>query len=54
MGLRRVRSTLVTALIALVVIRLAWTVAEPMVAPVGIALVVVVLLLMLYRFVFRG
>jgi hypothetical protein len=54
MGLGRIRNTLITLLLAFVVIKLAWVTVEPMVAPVGIALVVIFLLMMLYRFVFRG
>lgn len=54
MGLGRVRNTLITLLLAFLVIHVAWQTVKSMVAPVGIALVVVFLLLMLYRFVFRG
>jgi hypothetical protein len=52
-SLGRVRNSLLTLLLAIIVIKLAWITVEPMILPVSIGLLVITLLLFLYKFMFR-
>ncbi len=53
-GFGRIRNSLITLLLAFVVIKLAWITVAPMILPVGIGLVVITALLMIYKYMFRG
>jgi hypothetical protein len=53
-GLRKIQAALVSIILVFVLIRLAWWSVEPLVRPVGTALLVVLVLAMVYRWLFRG
>jgi hypothetical protein len=53
-GFGKLQSRLLTALAVVILIRLAWWSLEPLLLPIGVALIVGFLLVMVYRFVFRG